>query len=114
MAKKSKTQTSFEMRQRVIRARQIQEERFKGTRIHFNSQITPEYIDDLCRVSSSARDLIGQLFQKLNISSRAHDKIIKLARTIADLSEKDDVDVACVAEAVRYHTLERKYWDRQV
>lgn len=96
------------IRRRVQRAREIQSQRFGGARC--NAEMTPVQIKKFCGLDDEARNLLRSAFDRLQLSARAHNKIIKVARTLADLSESDDIRVEHVAEAVQYRSMERKYW----
>ena len=93
-------------------ARQMQQERFSGTSIRFNSRIGPDRLDEFCPMDDGVRELLRSAFARLNLSARAYTKIVKVARTIADLSESKNIRKEHVLEAIQYRTLDRKYWDR--
>ncbi|PTX61284.1 magnesium chelatase family protein [Melghirimyces profundicolus] len=99
------------IRERVARAHAIQSERYRGTSILHNAAMPPASIRDNCQLNRDSRDLLRQSFDTLGLSARAHDRILKLARTIADLEGKDTIDTAHVAEAIQYRTLDRKWWE---
>ncbi|NLJ34570.1 MAG: YifB family Mg chelatase-like AAA ATPase [Firmicutes bacterium] len=98
--------------QRVHKARLIQEERFSSidTRQKFNAVMTVPMVRKYCTLGKEARALLRQAFQKLGLSARAHDRILKLARTISDLEEKANIRVEHVAEALQYRHLDQKIW----
>lgn len=98
------------IRERVQRAREIQNERFKGTNISCNARITPDILRDVCVMTDSASELLRDVFDRLGLSARAYDKILKVARTIADMGGKKEIDREHVSQAVRYRTLDRKFW----
>ncbi|QKG84611.1 YifB family Mg chelatase-like AAA ATPase [Kroppenstedtia pulmonis] len=106
-----KGESSATIRERVACAHAIQAERYKGTRILYNSAMPPSFIRSHCHLDSESRDLLKQSFDTLGLSARAHDRILKLARTIADLAGKEEIDTSHVAEAIQYRTLDRKWWE---
>ncbi|HBX22340.1 MAG TPA: ATP-binding protein [Desulfotomaculum sp.] len=99
---------SVTIRRRVQRAREIQAQRFGGARC--NAEMTPAQIKKFCGLDDETRNLLRSAFDRLQLSARAHNKIIKVARTLADLAEREDIRVEHVAEAVQYRSMERKYW----
>ncbi len=100
-------ESSAEVRKRVIDARKIQEERFKGTSIVCNAHIPAGKIHQWCRITPDADDLLRSIFERLNISARSHDKILKVARTIADLENCGIIDRKHIAAAVQFRSLDR-------
>jgi magnesium chelatase family protein len=114
---------SAEIRSRVLAARQRQHDRFavgaertKGTAksssrpIFSNSQMNTQQIRAHCELSSDAERLLERAMQQQGLSARAHDRILKVARTIADLAAEEDIAVKHIAEAIQYRTLDRSYW----
>lgn len=101
-------ESSADIRSRVQRAREIQARRFGGPVC--NAEMTPAQIKKYCRLDSEATGLLRTAFDRLQLSARAHNKIIKVARTLADLAESEHIGVEHVAEAVQYRSMERKYW----
>lgn len=98
--------------ERVQRARDIQAERFRGTGIKSNSRITSDIIADVCRLSSAAEDMLKRAFDKLGLSARAYDRILKVARTCADLDVSADIEKRHISQAISFRSLDRKYWSR--
>lgn len=105
-----KEESSEKIRERVIKAREIQVERFKGTGISCNAQITSDIIRDVCEMTDSATEMIKGVFEKLGLSARAYDRILKVARTAADMDNSRIIDRKHIAQAVQYRSLDRKYW----
>jgi len=105
---------SAAIRERVIAARKVQEARFKGvksaTPLHCNAHMQSKQIHEFCHVASDVSDLLRAAITQLQLSARAYDRILKLARTIADLDAKADIGLAHVAEALQYRALDRKLW----
>ncbi|MGF1922557.1 MAG: YifB family Mg chelatase-like AAA ATPase [Bacteroidia bacterium] len=108
------TEDSLTIRTRVIRARARQEKRFKADdHLHFNSQMSPNMTKQICEIDSSGKLLIKQAMEKLGLSARAYDRILKVARTIADLGESDVIGAEHLAEAIHYRSLDRENWAGQ-
>ena len=110
LSSKGREETSAEIRKRVNRAREIQRERFKGTSVSCNAKMSPKMTKEYCLLSEEASGLLKMSFEKLGLSARAYDKILRIARTIADLEESENIEFAHVAEAIQYRSLDRKYW----
>ena len=102
---------SEKIRERVIRARKIQEERFRDyALIHSNAQMTEKMLGQYCVLDSQTTEVLREAMIRLNLSARAYSRILKVARTIADLEGKENIEFAHVAEAVGYRTLDRSSW----
>lgn len=101
--------TSFDMRKEVESARQIQIDRYQKETISYNSQLTPALIRKYCGIDRETRDLLENAFERLALSARAYNKIIKLARSIADLEGVEGIKLKHVAEAIQYRSLDKKY-----
>jgi magnesium chelatase family protein len=95
-------ESSRAIRERVESARERQRVRFKGTRLGANSEMTPKEIREHCRLGPSAQSLLKAATQQLQLSARGYHRVLKLARTIADLASSDDISPAHLAEAVQY------------
>lgn len=105
-------ETSEEIKKRVDRARKIQQERYAQNKIFSNSELTPKLIDKYCKLDSKGKEVLENAFNKLKLSARAHGRILKVARTIADLEECKNIEVKHIAEAIQYRSIDRKYWGR--
>lgn len=105
-----KEESSAEIRKRVVAARAIQNERFQGTAITCNARITPDKLAQFCPMTDKARARLKAVFEKLGLSARAYDRLLKVARTAADLHGVEVIGEAQIMEAVQYRTLDRKYW----
>lgn len=102
---------SAEMRELVAAARQRQRSRFEGSRANLNGKMASRQIRDYCQLTGPSRDLLKASVQELGLSARAHDKVLRVARTIADLEDKEAIEVAHIQEAVNYRLLDRKTTD---
>lgn len=107
---KEKIETSEEIKKRVDRARKIQLERYKDKKIFSNSELTPKLIEEYCKLDSKGKQILENAFNKLKLSARAYGRILKVARTIADLDESENIEVKHIAEAIQYRSIDRKYW----
>lgn len=107
---RDKSESSKVIAERVQKARDIQLERFKGTNIRTNSQITPDILHDVCVLDEQAGAYLKNAFEKSGLSARAYDRVLKVARTCADLDGSEIIHKKHIARAVQYRTLDRKYW----
>ena len=108
---KRNAESSIRVRERVTLARQVQEKRFMHARnIHSNSRMTSKMLDEHCTTDSTGRLLLKNAMQKLGLSARAYDRILKLARTIADLETSTQIESIHLAEAIQYRSLDRETW----
>lgn len=107
---KSKEESSKSIKKRVKLAHSIQKERYVGTDAFFNAHLTPNQIAKYCRTEKEGDQLLKEAFTKLELSARAYHRILKVARTIADLEESENIKEYHIAEAIQYRTLDRKYW----
>ena len=102
-------ETSEEIRERVIKARNIQSERYKEKEgLYHNAMLPSNLIQEYCSIPQAAQLLLRSVMQKLNLSARAHDKILKLSRTIADLAGSESIMVEHIAEAIHFRSLDRE------
>ena len=106
----TKEETSAEVKERVAKAREIQNKRFEGTKIHNNSAMNSALVKKYCKLSPECEKVLEQAFAKLNLTARAHDRILKVARTIADLDGSENIELSHLIEAINYRSLDRKYW----
>ena len=105
-------ESSEAVRERVIKARRIQSERFSGLGIYTNSMMNSKMLREYCPLDERSRMLLERAMTQLNLSARAHDRIIKVARTIADLAGEENIGVTHISEAITYRTLDRESWGR--
>lgn len=112
MTSERKEETSAEIRHRVIAARNRQETRFAGLGIHSNAMMNSRMLREFCPLGEQERSLLERAMERLNLSARAYDRIIKVARTIADLEGAEQISTAHIAEAINYRTLDRDNWGR--
>ena len=103
-------ETSEEIKERVNKARKIQQERYSKYGIYSNAELTPGLIDSFCKLNNKCKEILEQSFERLGLSARAYGRILKVARTIADLDKKENIEVKHLAEAIQYRSLDKKYW----
>ena len=101
---------SGKIRERVNSARAVQQKRFEGTNVKCNAKMTPAMTRKFCILSEDADSLLNASYDALGLSPRAHDKILRIARTIADLAGSEIIELEHIAEAIQYRSLDRKYW----
>lgn len=106
----SRNESSADIRKRVVAAQQIQQKRYQNEKILFNSSLSAAQIEKYCQLGDQEKAILKTAFDKLNLSARAYHRILKVARTIADLEACGDIKVEHVAEAIQYRSLDRKYW----
>ncbi|MGI5875221.1 MAG: YifB family Mg chelatase-like AAA ATPase [Dethiobacteria bacterium] len=105
----SHLESSLEIKKRVEKVREIQRNRFKDRGISCNAEMSHRHLQEFCPLDKDARSLLRRVFDSLSLSMRAHDRIIKVARTIADLEGEDRIASEHIAEAIQYRSLDRKY-----
>ncbi len=103
------SETSEDIKRRVIEAQKIQLDRYKNDNIYFNSQLTAGLIEKYCALGEAEQEILRGVFDRLQLSARAYHKILKIARTIADLDKSENISVAHIAEAVQLRNLDRKF-----
>lgn len=104
------TENSQVIKSRVDIAREKQLERFKNSKTFFNAKMSPMQRKQFCNLDEEGKELLKLAFEKLNLSARAHDRILKVARTIADLDNSENVLVKHISEAIQYRSMDNKYW----
>jgi magnesium chelatase family protein len=105
-------ESSMQIRDRIMRARQVQLQRFGGLRekLYCNAQMSPRHMRTYCELSSDCERLLERAMTQQGLSARAHDRILKVARTIADLEGAAALGTKHIAEAIQYRTLDRTFW----
>ncbi|HTI59985.1 YifB family Mg chelatase-like AAA ATPase [Mucilaginibacter sp.] len=102
---------SEDIRDRVIKAREIQTERFGNKpELHANAQMSPQMVRDICKINTAGQTLLKKAMEKLGLSARAYDRILKVSRTIADLSGSEEIKLEHLAEAIHFRSLDREGW----
>jgi magnesium chelatase family protein len=102
--------SSAQMREQVIAARAIQAERFKGIHTRYNAHMSSRLVRQFCKLTPQCQELIKASVNDLGLSARAHDKVLRVARTIADLEASPNIDEAHLSEAINYRMLDRQMW----
>jgi magnesium chelatase family protein len=111
LAQKTPGEDSLSMRTKVVEARKLQTERFSGeSKIFCNAHMEAKHIRKFCDLEKNSQDLLKTAIEKLGLSARAYDRILKVSRTIADLDLKENISSSHIAEAIQYRSLDRKLW----
>lgn len=110
MTQNRKAESSETIRQRVIAAREIQQERFKAEGIHSNAMMGSQMVKEVCQINEAGKTLLKTAMERLGLSARAYDRILKVSRTIADLDGKENIGIEHLAEAIQYRSLDREGW----
>lgn len=110
MTQNRKAESSEQIRERVIAAREIQHERFKEMEIYSNSMMGSQMVKEVCQINEAGKTLLKTAMERLGLSARAYDRILKVSRTIADLEGKENIGIEHLAEAIQYRSLDREGW----
>ncbi|MDR2201707.1 MAG: YifB family Mg chelatase-like AAA ATPase [Clostridiales bacterium] len=110
LADKSEAEPSAKIKERVNAARKIQQERFANRNITCNAGMNSKDLRDWCALDSRGEDALRRAFEKLGLSARAHSRILKVARTIADIAGEPDIGFEHLSEAISYRSLDRSFW----
>ena len=113
LEKKEKIETSRNIKNRVNQARKIQLQRYQKYHIFSNSELTPQLIEKFCELDTKSKQMLEVAFDRLGLSARAYNRILKVARTIADLGASEKIEKQHLAEAIQYRNLDRKYWQNR-
>lgn len=105
-------ETSAQIRERVIVTQQIQQERYQGEDFSYNSQIPAERIREYCELDKKQERYMGEIYEKLELTARSYHKILKVARTLADMEQSPKIAMRHLNEAVCYRSLDKKFWER--
>ena len=100
-------ESSVQIKERIIRARAVQLERFEGSDLNYNAEMNSKDVEEYCLLDKEAQKMIKNAISRLNLSARAYDRILKLARTIADLDQAETITIDHLGEAIQYRSLER-------
>jgi len=112
LSSKTKEESSESIRKRVQAAREIQQERFRGTGILCNARISSAKLHEFCPLDDKATSFLSNVFDTMGLSARAYDRILKVSRTIADLDGTEVINTRHISQAVQYRSLDRKYWSQ--
>ena len=111
LSSKEKGDSSNDIRKRVIESRDIQEKRYiEDEMVHSNAQMSSKQLQKFCNLDKESREMLKMAMEKLNLSARAYDRILKVSRTIADLSNSENIESQHIAEAIQYRSLDREGW----
>ncbi len=111
MTAQRKSETSGDIRERVVRAREIQSQRFMNqSEIYCNAMMPSNMVKDICQINDAGRTLLKTAMERLGLSARAYDRILKVSRTIADLAGTNEIKIEHLAEAIQYRSLDREGW----
>jgi len=111
LSSERKTEKSEVVRERVIRARDMQTKRFSEQEdVNCNAQMSPQMVRNICKITDAGQLLLKKAMEKLGLSARAYDRILKVSRTIADLAECEDIGIEHLAEAIHFRSLDRENW----
>lgn len=110
LSSSAREEASAAIRERVQKAREIQNRRYAGSGVTCNARITSDMLHEVCRVTPEGDELLKGVFDRLGLSARAYDRILKVSRTIADMDGSELIDKKHIAQAVHYRSLDRKYW----
>ncbi|MEE1884469.1 YifB family Mg chelatase-like AAA ATPase [Pedobacter flavus] len=112
LADNQNIESSLAIRERVIKARELQIQRFKEfEQVHSNAEMSSNQVRNICLINDKAQALIKDAMEKLGLSARAYDRILKVSRTIADLEQSIEIEIEHIAEAIHYRSLDKEKWN---
>ena len=112
LAEIGEEENSTSIRGRVLRARQIQEKRYRGEGILTNAQLSMQRMEEFCELGTTEKEIMEKAYERLGLSARSYHKVLRVARTIADLDEKEKIEGKHLREALSYRNIEHGYWRR--
>lgn len=104
-------ESSESIRQRVDKARKIQQERYAGTKISCNARLTPQMVQKYCKLTPKAEETVKNAFERFSMSARSYDRLLKICRTVADLDGSELIQKSHVAAAISFRSVDKKYWN---
>jgi magnesium chelatase family protein len=111
LSEERKGESSIEIRKRVTAARELQTKRFEDSKtVHYNAQMNTKQIRKHCVLDEASKQLLKTAMERLNLSARAYDRILKVSRTIADLEGAENINGSHISEAIQYRSLDREGW----
>ncbi|MEI8175673.1 MAG: YifB family Mg chelatase-like AAA ATPase [Candidatus Omnitrophota bacterium] len=110
LTRRSASEKSQEIKKRVEKARKIQQDRYQKSSFSFNAFLEPKEVEEYCQLNAEANELLKMAILELGLSARAYDKVLRIARTIADLEAKETIEAAHISEAIGYRSLDRNLW----
>ena len=111
LSEEQRSETSVEIRKRVTEARELQTLRFKDLdKVHYNAQMNTKQIGKYCKLDDMSKQLLKTAMERLNLSARAYDRILKVSRTIADLEQEENIKGSHISEPIQYRSLDREGW----
>ena len=113
LADTAPAEPSSVIRARVIKARQLQSQRYQGSGVTCNARLTPALLRQVCVLTADAEQLLHVAFDKMGLSGRSYERVLKVSRSIADLDGSEPITSDHVSEAIQYRGLDRKYWQRK-
>ena len=111
---KDKNESSAEIRERVVKCHELQKARFKGLGFNHNSEIPGNMIDDFCKLDIEGTSYMKDMYERYALTARTYHKVLKVARTIADMEEANNISLIHLQEAIAYRGLDKKYWEEYV
>lgn len=111
LSSKRNSEASSDVRERVLKAREMQAKRFEGSEgVYANAQMSSKQLKEICVIDTIGQTLLKTAMERLNLSARAYDRILKVSRTIADLAGSEEIKPEHLAEAIQYRSLDREGW----